>query len=300
LDKTSRTILVIGATGNQGGAVLRHLMPHGWRLRAMTRDPSKPAAKELAAQGVEVVKADNDDPASLERAMEGVYGVYAITTPFEVGVEGETAHGVAMANAAKKMDVEHFVYSSVASANEETGIPHFESKMRVEEHLKELKLPYTIVRPVFIMENFTYPHTKQGITSGTLAMGIDPEQPLQMIAQDDVGYAVARVFDRREKYLHKAVDLAGDELTMPTAAKLLGEAMGCEVTFRQVPIDNLRAVSDDYAAMYDWFNQGGYHVDLEMQRVFNPGIHRFDDWVRETRWRDEDCDVAAMDHSYIR
>jgi uncharacterized protein YbjT (DUF2867 family) len=299
MDKTSRTILVTGATGNQGGVVLRHLLRHGWRLRAMTRDPSKPSARELADMGVEVVEGNNDDPESLERAMKGCYGVYAITTPFEVGIEGETAHGVAMADAARKTDVEHFVYSSVASANDETGIPHFESKRRVEEHLQYLNIPYTIVRPVFLMENFTLPTTKQSITSGTLAMGINPDQPLQMIALDDVGYAVARVFDRREKYLRKAVDLAGDELTMPRAAKMLGEAMGCTVSFKQVSIDNLRAVSEDYAAMYDWFNQGGYHVDLEMQRVFNPGIHRFDDWVRETQWSAEECDTATAEHGYI-
>ncbi|UCC92209.1 MAG: NmrA/HSCARG family protein [Thermoplasmata archaeon] len=299
MDKTSRTILVLGATGNQGGAVLRHLMPRGWRLRAMTRDASKPAAMDLAAQGVEVVEGDWMDPESLERAMDGCYGVYAVTTPYEVGVEGETAHGIAMADAAHKMGVEHYVYSSVASANDETGIPHFESKRRVEMHLKELNLPYTIVRPVFLMENFTLPSTKQSITSGTLSMAINPDQPLQMIALDDVGYAVARVFDRREKYLRKAVDLAGDELTMPEAAKRLGEAMGCDVTFKQVSMDNLRALSDDYAAMYDWFNRGGYHVDLEMQRVFNPRIHRFDDWVRETKWSDEECEYPTAEHGYI-
>jgi uncharacterized protein YbjT (DUF2867 family) len=299
MDKTSRLILVTGATGNQGSAVLRHLMPHGWRLRAIARDPSKPAAQELAAKGVEVVQADFNDPASLEAAMEGCYGVFAVTTPFGVGVETEAAHGIAMADAAKKMGVSHFVFSSVSGANEETGIPHFESKMRVEEHLEGMDLPYTIVRPVFLMENFGLPHTKQGITSGTLSMGLRPDQPLQMIAVDDVGYAVARVFDRWEKYRNKAVDLAGDELTMPKVAKSLGEAMGCTVDFHQVPVDNLRALSEDYAAMIDWFNAGGYHVDLEMQRVFNPGMHRFDDWVRENEWSTQECDPSTAEHGYI-
>jgi uncharacterized protein YbjT (DUF2867 family) len=299
MDKTSRMILVTGATGNQGGAVLRHLMPHGWRLRALTRDPSKPAAKELERMGVEVVEGDFSDPESLKRAMEDCYGVYAVTTPFE-GVEAETAHGVALADAAKAAGVEHFVYSSVASANEETGIPHFESKMRVEEHIQYLNLPYTIVRPVFFMENFTYPQTKDEVTKGTLAMGLAPDQPLQMIAVDDVGYAVARVFDRKDKYLWKGVDLAGDELTMSVAADVLGEAMGCQVTFKQVPMDALRAQSGDYAAMIEWFNSGGFHVDLEMQRVFNPGIHRFNDWVRESGWPSQECTAPPHEHGYIR
>jgi uncharacterized protein YbjT (DUF2867 family) len=299
MDKTSRTILVTGATGNQGGAVLRHLMPHGWRLRALTRDASKPAAKELASMGVEVVEGDYKDPLSLERAMAGCYGVYAVTTPSE-GVELETAHGVALADAAKAAEVEHFVYSSVASANEETGIPHFESKMRVEEHIQYLHLPYTIVRPVFLMENFSYPYMKDSITKGILSHGLDADQPIQMIAVDDVGYAVARVFDRREKYLYKGVDLAGDELRMPVAADMLGEAMGCQVTFKQIPLNTLRAESHDYAAMIDWFNSGGFHVDLEMQRVFNPGIHRFNDWVRESGWPNEECTAPPHEHGYIR
>lgn len=300
MDKTSRTILVTGATGKQGGAVLRHLMSHGWRLRAMTRDPSKPAAQELVAMGVEVVVGDFKDPASLDRAVEGCYGVFAVTTPFEVGVEEEIAHGVALADAAKAAGVEHYVFSSVASANDETGIPHFESKMRVEEHMQYIGVPYTIVRPVFLMENFASPMTKEGIAKGTLSMGIDPNQPLQMIAVDDVGYAVARVFDRREKYLGKAVDLAGDELTMPVAADVMGEAMGCQVRFQQLPIEKLRAISEDHAAMYDWLNSGGYHVDLEMQRVFNPGIHRFNDWVRESGWARTECTAPPHDHGYIR
>lgn len=300
MDKTSRTILVTGATGQQGGAVLRHLMPQGWRLRAMTRDASKPAAKELAAMGVEVVEGDMKDPASLERAMEGCYGVFAVTTPFEEGVEAETAHGVAMADAAKATGVEHFVYSSVASANDDTGIPHFESKMRVEEHIQYIGVPFTIVRPVYLMENFGIPMTKESITKGKLAMGVDPDQPLQMIALEDVGFAVSRVFDRREKYLTKAVDLAGDEMTMPDAADVLGEAMGCKISYEQIPAENLLAVSDDYAAMYQWFNEGGYHVDLEMQRVFNPRIHRFHDWVRETGWSDTDCTAPPHDHTYFR
>jgi uncharacterized protein YbjT (DUF2867 family) len=237
MDKSSRTILVTGATGHQGGSVLKHLMTHGWDLRAMTRDASSPAAQKLANMGVEVVQADYNDRDSLDRAVKGAYGVYCVTTPQHEEFETETAHGMAMADAAQAAGVEHFVFSSVASANEMTGIPHFESKYKVELHIRELGMRYTIVRPVYLMENLARGTTKEGILNGTLAMGIHQHTPLQMIALDDIGYAVTRVFDRPEKYVGKSVDIAGDELTGPDAAKALGKAMGCEVNFQELSVN---------------------------------------------------------------
>jgi len=180
--KSDRIILVTGATGHQGGAVVRHLAQHGWKLRALTRDATKPAAKELEAMGVEVFEGDPMDLSSLERAMEGVYGVFAMTTPFEVGTEAETAQGVNLADAAMAAGVEHFVFSSVAGADRNTGIPHFESKYRVEEHISYLGLRATVVRPVYFMDNFWYPSMREGVLQGTLSYPMKADKPLQMIA----------------------------------------------------------------------------------------------------------------------
>src|SRR3954462_11907240 len=148
----NKAILVTGATGHQGGAVLAHLGERGFSCRALTRDPAKPEARTALRPGVEVAKGDMEDPASLVRAMDGVHGVYGVQTPFESGVEGETRQGANLIDAAKRSRISHFVYSSVASADQRTGVPHFDSKFQIEERLRGTGMHFTIVRPVFFME----------------------------------------------------------------------------------------------------------------------------------------------------
>jgi uncharacterized protein YbjT (DUF2867 family) len=294
MDKSTRTILVTGATGKQGGSVARHLHNRGWKLRALTRDKSNPAVRELERMGIEIYEGDYEDRSSLDRAVEGVYGVFCVTTPFE-SVEIETAHGIAMAGAAYEAGVEHFVFSSVASANRDTGVPHFESKWKIEQHIRELGLRASVVRPVYLMDNLLFPSTHENILNGTLALGVDPEKPLQMIALDDIGRSIAMVFERPEKYLGKSFDIAGDELTMPEAAGILGTALDCNVEYEQLPIEPIRERNEDYGAMLQWFNDVGYNVDLEMMRVFYPGLHTFYDWVYETGWAYEECMAPGLD-----
>ncbi len=146
-------VLVTGATGRQGGTVIEHLISAGFPVRALVRDPNKPRATELADKGANLAEGDLDDPASLGRALEGVYGVFSVQNFFQAGYEGEIRQGTSLADAAKAAGVSHFVYSSVGSAHRDTGISHFESKRRVEGHVRSLGMPYTIVRPVFFMHN---------------------------------------------------------------------------------------------------------------------------------------------------
>lgn len=149
-----RVVLVTGATGKQGGAAARHLLAAGFGVRALTRDPEGPKARALADGGAEVVGGDLDAPDSLGRALEGVYGVFSVQNPFEHGTGGEVRQGIALADAAMATGVKHFVYSSVASAHRRTGIPHFDSKFEVEEHLRRTGLAHTILRPTYFMENW--------------------------------------------------------------------------------------------------------------------------------------------------
>ena len=289
MNKSEKVILVAGATGKQGGSVARHLLERGWKVRALTRDAEKPSAKALAKMGMEVFEGDLRDRTSLDRALEGAYGVFSVTTFFEDGMEAETTQGVTLADAAKEAGVEHYVYSSVGGADKGTGIPHFESKWLVEEHIRNIGLDSTVVRPVFFMDNFKLGHMYDDIVNGTLSFGLRPDRTLQMIAVDDIGRCVAEVFERPEKYTGKALDLASDELTIPQAAKTLGDAMGCTVDFREIPVEAILQRNEDYGLMLEWFDREGYDVDLEMMRVFNPWIHKFEDWVRETGWANEDC-----------
>ena len=122
------SVLVIGATGNQGGAVVQSLLSKGHNIRTITRNPDSDKAKKLTEQGVEVMKGDFSDSDSLLKAATGMDTIYAMTTPFETGTEAEVKQGIAIADAAKKANVGHFIFGSVASADKNTNIPHFDSK----------------------------------------------------------------------------------------------------------------------------------------------------------------------------
>jgi uncharacterized protein YbjT (DUF2867 family) len=161
-----RSILVTGATGNQGGAIARHLLQRGnFKVRAFVRDPNKPAAQALKQAGAELVAGDLNDQTSLDRALQEAYGVFSIQN-FQAGLDTEIRQGRMVADAAKAAGVQHFVYSSVGSAERNTGIPHFDSKFQVEEYIRSIALPHTILRPVFFFYNYNSmrPMIEQGTT----------------------------------------------------------------------------------------------------------------------------------------
>ncbi|HEX7453525.1 MAG TPA: NmrA family NAD(P)-binding protein, partial [Polyangiaceae bacterium] len=144
MNAPNRIVLVTGATGRQGGAVARHLLKRGtFVVRALVRDKDKPAAQALERAGAVLVKGEFNDRASLDLALQDAYGVFSVQS-LNAGLEAEVRDGNALADAAKAAAVEHFVYSSVGGAERKTGIPHFESKARIEDHLRSSGLPYTI------------------------------------------------------------------------------------------------------------------------------------------------------------
>jgi len=256
-------ILVTGATGKQGGAVARELLSHGYKVRAMTRKQTESAARELAARGAEIVTADLDQPATLERALAGVWGVFAVQNTWEAGVVQEELQGKRFAEIAKNAGVEHFVYSSVGSAHRKTGIPHFDNKARVEEKVRGLGFPSSvIIRPVFFMENWISPWFKPGLDEGKLFIALKPETRLQMIAVEDIGRFGRIAFERDKELNGRAIDIAGDQRTVPETAEILGRALGRTITVVPVPIAEVRKQSEDYAIMLEWFDRVGYDVDI--------------------------------------
>lgn len=256
-----KTILITGATGKQGGATLRHLAKRGgFKLRAMTRKPDGDAAKALSALGAEVVAGDLNDAASLERAVAGAWGAFAVQNTWEAGVEGEEEQGKRFAKIAREKGVQHFVYTSVGSANRGTGIPHFENKLRVEETIKQLKFPsHVILRPVFFMENLPSPWFLNG---DKLTTTLKPETKLQMVAVDDIGKFSAAAFVEADKFKGAEIEYAGDAVTMAEAAAAMSELTGKTVTFQQIPIAAVRANSEDFALMLEWFDAVGYAADI--------------------------------------
>jgi uncharacterized protein YbjT (DUF2867 family) len=260
----SKTVLVTGATGKQGGAVARELLSGGgYRVRAMTRKPDGEEARQLKELGAEVAAADLNDEASLRKAMQGAWGVFAVQNTWEAGIEGEEEQGKRQARVARDVGVQHYVYTSVGSADRATGIPHFENKWRIEETVRSLDLSSCVViRPVFFMENFLSPWFKPGIDQGKLMIAVKPETALQMIAVEDIGRYGRWAFDQHERLNGRGIDIAGDERTMPETARIISQAAGRPVEFTKVPIEEVKKASEDYGTMLEWFDRVGYDADI--------------------------------------
>jgi uncharacterized protein YbjT (DUF2867 family) len=280
------TVLVTGASGNQGGAVARALLAKGHHVRAMTRNADSPAIRALVEAGAEVALGDFKAPESLRKASEGADTAFIMTTPFEAGLEEDTRQGMVGTSAAADAGVGHIVFSSVASVNKHTRIPHFESKWPVEQHLPELGVPWTISAPVWFMDNFVGPWYLPGLKEGKIVMPMPPDRKLQQVAVSDIGAFVATVIDGREKHFGKRYDIAGDELTGEEVAAILSRATGREIQYQSISPDLIRADNEDFAMMFEWFNAVGYSADIEGLRKEFPevGWHGFEDWAKEQDW----------------
>jgi uncharacterized protein YbjT (DUF2867 family) len=281
-----KSILVTGATGRQGGAVARELLARGYRVRIMTRKPRGAAARALGKLGARVMGGDFDDPTRLAKVVKGVWGAFSMQNSWEAGVVKEEIQGKRFAEICRSAGVQHLVYTSVGSAHRHTGIPHFESKWHIEETVRSLGFPtHTILRPAFFMENFLAPPMKAGIKQGKLMMALPPTTVLQMIAVGDIGKYGAWAFEDYQKLNGRTLDIAGDARTMPETARILGAALGREVEFIQLPIEEVRKFSEDYAIMLEWFEAVGYNADIEgMARESGIRPLPLPEWAAKVDW----------------
>ena len=287
MENTNKTLLVTGATGRQGGAMICHMLGKGWTLRALTRSPNSRAAQELTRQGVEVVQGDLEDPASLERATRGVHGVYSVQDFWSVGAKREVAQGKNLAEAAKKAGVEHFVYSSVGGAERNSGIDHWESKWEIEKHIRKVGLPATILRPAAFMENYYIDQVEIGILKGKLADPIRADKPYQTIASEDIGAFAALAFERARDFIGLELEIAGSELTNPEAAQVFSRVLGKPVKFRKLPMPMVRLVlGKEFYQMFHWFNEAGFKADIASLRRRYPEVHlqTLEEWLRNEGW----------------
>lgn len=203
------TVVVMGSTGKQGGAVARGLLERGHKVRAVTRDPNARQAKLLANAGAALVAASLEDTAAIRRALEGATSLFALTTAYG-GTDAEIREGIAAADAAKAAGV-HLVFPSIGSANRQTGIPHFDSKYEVEKHMAKVGVRATILAPVYFMENLYF--AKEQLATGIYAAALPPTRALAQVAVADIGAVAVRVFEDAGRFTGKRFDLAGDELT---------------------------------------------------------------------------------------
>jgi uncharacterized protein YbjT (DUF2867 family) len=283
--KNQKTILVAAATGEPGTSVVRHLRQKGFPVRALVRELNRPEAQALVGRGTEVVSGSLDDPASLARALDGIYGVYCVQPPIEDGVGAEIVEGMNLLDAARRSGITHLVYNSVGSANRNTGIPHFESKFRIEEHLRATGLPHTVLRPVFFMEYWLRRDMREGIEQGVLRLPLEPETRLQMISVDDLAIFVTMAFEHPGHWQDRAVDLAGDEMSMQEIANALGRKTGRHVQYGQIPWDDFEhQVGHAEKLMYRWLQDVGFQVDIAGLRQEHPNMMSFESWLN-VNWR---------------
>src|SRR5215471_11715203 len=287
MDDRDKTILVTGATGRQGGAVIRHLLQRRWKLRALTRNPNGAAARGLISQGLDVVQGDLEDPATLEPVVRGVHGIYSVQDFWAVGPKREVQQGKNLAEAARKASVEHFVYSSVGGAERNSGIDHWESKWEIEKHIRKLGLPATMIRPAAFMENYYVDQVEIGILKGKLMDPIRADKTYQTIATDDIGAFVGLAFERAKDFIGAEIEIAGSELTNPEAARVFSRVLGRPVKFRKLPMPMVRLVlGKEFYQMFHWFNREGFRADIADLRRRYPEVHfqTLEEWLISEGW----------------
>lgn len=275
-------ILVFGATGQQGGSVARALLKAGRDVRILARNPAAPAAQAIGGAGAEVFKGDFADAASIRRAMRGAKGVFSVQTSSpggEITDAQETAWGILVADLAVEAGVDHLVYSSGAAVRDQpTGVGHFDSKMRIEAHIRSLPIAATIVRPASFMEMLMMPGF--GLDEGRFAFFMTPDQFMQFIAVEDIGKIVAAVFADGERFVGRTFDIAGDCVTGRDFQRLFSAAAGRPIPYARFSDEVLEANAflRKLTALQD---QGGLagSADLETLRRLVPDLLSFEAWL---------------------
>lgn len=283
--KISRTILVTGATGHQGSAVCRTLCHRGHRVHAFTRDPQSDEAKRVQQLGAVLVEGNFEDRESLAKAMKGCDAVFAMGTPYEKGVDAEIREDENIVDVAGDVGIQHLLFSSVASADQDTGIAHFDSKHIVEEQLAKSGVPYTIVAPVYFMENLW---SERELPLGFFSWGIPRDRPLQQVALSDLAEVCAELLELRDPYLGRRIEVASDEITGDDAASILTREAGRQFSYQQrSPEEKGAALGEDYVKMLAWFVEEGYRADIAKLHEEFQGVHwhTFESWAHEQDWR---------------
>jgi uncharacterized protein YbjT (DUF2867 family) len=277
-------VVVTGGTGKQGGAVVKSLLERGHEVRAVTRSTDSAKARKLANAGVTLVRASLEDTAVLTKVLEGATSLFAMTTPYEGGPQAETRQGISAADAAKAAGV-HLVFASVGSANRQTGIPHFDSKYEVEEHIARIGVRATVLAPVYFMENLHF--GKEQLAKGIYATPLPPARQLTQVAVKDIGAVAVRLLEDPGRFAGRRFDLGSDELTGNDVLAILSRVTGRPFTYFQIPLDVIRQrMGEDGAKMYEWFDRVGFTVDRAALRREFPDVafHDFESWAKAQDW----------------
>jgi uncharacterized protein YbjT (DUF2867 family) len=275
-------ILATGATGRLR-PVVDELLARGYDVRVTARDPRSTSARDLANRGVEIARADLDDPDSLRAALQGIDTVFAAGSPHQAGAQGEARHGINVAQAVADAGVGHLVFSSGAGAERPTGVPVLDGKHAVEQRIRDLGIPHTILAPVYFMQNAFNPWNLDALAASRFPLPLPPGRPLQQLAIEDLASVAAVVIERRHEFADQRLELAGDELTGQQAAAIVSRLTRRCFTFHQVSLDSLPG---GMRTLFEWLDQVGHQVDIPALRRRFPDVdwHRFDDWAAAQDW----------------
>jgi uncharacterized protein YbjT (DUF2867 family) len=277
-------VVVTGATGLQGRAVTRHLLENGWTVRALTRNAASTKAQRLGAVGAELMQGDMEDVASLRRAFAGAYGVFSLQNPFISGPDGEVLQGRNVADVAREAGVRHLVYGSAGTGQKGTGIPSWETKLQVEEHLKNLGLPLTVLRPMAFMELMTdkkfFPPMATWHVMPTL-MGWT--RPVPWLCADDLGAIAAKVFADPDRFISTELTLASDVQTLDQCRAIYREVVGRDP--RRIPLppplfQRFGFAGKDLTTMWRWLRTATISLDTSATRAIHPEARTVRGWLR--------------------
>ena len=277
-------VLVTGGTGSQGGATVTHLLAaKKVRVRVLTRSLESPKAKSLAARGVELVKGDFEDVASLRTALAGVSAAFSVQQWTEKGgAAAEELNGKRFADAVKASGSPHLVYSSAEGGERKSGLGHFESKWAIEQHIRDLKLPATILRPVGFMDAFGAPAMQRGMFLGMFRANFGVSHRIQFVATYDIGWFAARALEDPERYAGRVIPLAGDELSIGDIIRTFKTVTGHKPWVAPIPTFVAKKVMPkEFLDMFTWIREKGFKADIVQVRQEYPQLLTFAGWVKK-------------------
>lgn len=278
----NNTIFVTGGTGNQGGAVARNLLKQGLTVKVLTRDLNSAKAQSLQKLNIELIKGDLNNPDSYREHLREVYGIFSVQS-FENGVNKEINQGISLATIAKEAGVKHFLYSSVFGADLDTGVPHMDSKFKIETHIKKIGLPYTIIRPTSLYENFLIPQVKKGILKGKLVQPINRDTIQQYIAAEDIGKAATKIFLNSKEYLFRTIPLAAEQLTTQEVADIFSKALNSKIVYSKLPgLITRLFLGNGLFKMFKWINEKSVFTKEDMKLTSNEfqNLVPLESWIR--------------------
>ncbi|KZT56927.1 NAD(P)-binding protein [Calocera cornea HHB12733] len=248
----------------------------------MTRNPSSDKSQALKAKGIEVVQGDMSDGQSIRTALTGCERAFLVTDYQAKGVEGETESGNLFVDQAAAVGVKHLVFSSVGNADTHTGVPHFESKFLIEQHLRTSTIPsWTILRPAAFMENFPPAGGMQRMMTLGLFDAALQGKSLKLCSVIDIGWFAAQALEKPGEWNGRIMELAGDDITvagMKAAYEKVEGGKPWEVPIPQLALGAM--LPKEMYLMFTWFREGGYVADIGACRSIHPGMLTFEEWVR--------------------